>query len=461
MQTFIALGVILRLTFPILSALLLSACATTSVGSIYSATLETGTEPPPRDVFVVIDGTGNSAISRTNAARLFEIVDASGIARNGRQLATYYAEGVGSRGQLLGLAVGSGLDKDVRNAYSFLTKAYTPGKDELVLSGFSRGAYSVRALGGLISYAGIPDLSGNTPKERKQIAKHIFAAYKKKRTDDVALDWNSDPIQKLALEYRFRAPLPSDSAKIRAMVLWDTVGAKGLPNRTTDGTKELDRYYLTACNVELTLHALALDENRNFSFTPISADGALLRKGCENDSNVIVKEVWFAGAHSDVGGSYEEGGLTEGYLPGVSLNWALSQLTKYDILATAPAVFADKHGPIHDAEKSEWYYRPLSEHYRRPFEFQEKFVIEGKPKVHKSVFDRLEIVEDLDNYFPQCPRDTPSNLPTFLCAKELSPQKEPRIPTFVNVLLDRGCLKKTPAGFDLVPDQQCVEVIFD
>lgn len=118
----------------------LSGCATTNVGALYPAAGERST--PVKDILVTIDGTGNSQISRTNAARLFELVDANSAKRTA-PLATYYAEGVGSRGEILGLATGKGIGTDVRQAYDFLTRTYHP-KDRITLSGFSRGAYPPR-----------------------------------------------------------------------------------------------------------------------------------------------------------------------------------------------------------------------------------------------------------------------------------------------------------------------------
>lgn len=69
----------------------------------------------------------------------------------------FYDEGIGTEGyKLLGEATGLGIDRNIQDAYRFLCLNYIPG-DEIYLFGFSRGAYTVRSLAGMIYCSGLLD----------------------------------------------------------------------------------------------------------------------------------------------------------------------------------------------------------------------------------------------------------------------------------------------------------------
>jgi hypothetical protein len=82
-----------------------------------------------------------------------------------------------------------------------------------------------------------------------------------------------------------------------------------------------------------------------------------------------VEEVWFAGAHADVGGSYSPGGRTDGYLPGVSLNWMLDRLRPYKLFDASARAFEDREGPIHDAKAYSAAYKVMFRNRRKPLEY--------------------------------------------------------------------------------------------
>lgn len=279
-----------------LLALLLGACSTT-VGTLYQPA---GVAPQtPRDIFIALDGTGNNQLSRTNVSRLYELVDNSHV---GKPRATYYGEGVGTGGRIIGAATGWGIGQDVRQAYAFLIDHWREG-DRIFLAGFSRGAYTARILGGLIAIAGVPDLSRWPAKKRPAIIARIYDAYKTKRRRDDRLDKQNqrrlDAITKILGE---RPRSAGGEVMIEAMALWDTVEALGLPDRTANPFEDLDHYFLTTCNVKAAFHALSLDDNRAYSFTPILINTPRMRAACV-EWRPQVEEVWFAGAHADVGGS--------------------------------------------------------------------------------------------------------------------------------------------------------------
>lgn len=111
------------------------------------------------------------------------------------------------------------------------------------------------------------------------------------------------------------------SVAVEVLGVWDTVGAVGLPLKW--------HWYHqvgVAPNTRKVLHALALDEQRNF-YAPILFSAmdsqSQPRGGLESQ---IAKEVWFAGVHSDVGGGYEQD--VQKKLPHVSLAWMLSQMSE-------------------------------------------------------------------------------------------------------------------------------------
>src|SRR5512139_3292800 len=117
-----------------------------------------------KNIVICSDGTGNSTIKGrgTNVFKLFEAVDVNGHQRDARLTpqVTFYDDGVGTENfkplQLAGGAFGWGLSRNVRQLYKELARVYDPG-DNIFLFGFSRGAFTVRSLVGLIATCGLVD----------------------------------------------------------------------------------------------------------------------------------------------------------------------------------------------------------------------------------------------------------------------------------------------------------------
>ena len=170
-------------------------------------------------------------------------------AADGTVQAVFYDWGVGTDGLLhrvLGGISGQGIDRNIRDCYRFLVHNYEDG-DEIYLFGFSRGAYTVRSLAGLVRNCGIL---------RKDEAGRLSDAYRIYRRADAA--------PSSAEAKAFRAAY-SREAMIAFIGVWDTVGALGIPLRglsklTTRRHRfhdvELSRFVKHAC------HALAIDERR-------------------------------------------------------------------------------------------------------------------------------------------------------------------------------------------------------
>ncbi|MBU0925016.1 DUF2235 domain-containing protein, partial [bacterium] len=127
-----------------------------------------------KKVALFLDGTANDRNSRTNISKVFEIV----ANQNKDNMYLFYNEGVGTSGRFLGAMTGWGTDKDVKEAYSFLSDYYKSG-DKLYIFGFSRGAYTARILAGMLYTVGIYDLSNFNDKDKEEIISELYHdAYK-------------------------------------------------------------------------------------------------------------------------------------------------------------------------------------------------------------------------------------------------------------------------------------------
>ena len=256
---------------------------------------------------VCCDGTWNDADSiddLTNVSRLawatkpFDDRDGKDIPQ-----IVFYQCGVGSEGDIFdkikGGGLGIGLARNVRDAYTFICNNYRQG-DEIFLFGFSRGAYTARSVGGLIGYAG---LLGKRDLDRFM---QLWDGYKAKPDSKLRTDTLKD----------FPDRIPK--VKIKCVGVWDTVGSLGIPGLLGLPFQNEYKFHNTdlGADVEVGLHALALDERRE-DFQP-----ALWKQTPDGKANgQVLKQVWFAGAHSDVGGGYAEHGLSD-----VSLAWMASEL---------------------------------------------------------------------------------------------------------------------------------------
>jgi uncharacterized protein (DUF2235 family) len=367
----------------------------------------------PKRIALFLDGTHNDRNSRTNISKLYEIV----ANQNKDNLYLFYNEGVGVGNDILGMGAGLGIGKDVREAYEFLSNNYSKNS-ELYLFGFSRGAYTARILAGMMHTVGIYDLKVFDDKDKKDIILSLYTrAYKgkdktksqiKSKAQEIIDEWRN-----LRGISKYIKPIDYENTKIKIMGLWDTVEALGVvPTIEAINEKVLSkkdpqniinpnkRYFDQVCNINHILHALSLDDNRAYVFTPIILSNNYFKKDCKcsEDINISkkVNEVWFSGAHSDVGGGYEK----DNTLPGVSLNWMISEINKLDnnLLPKNIKVYEDVNGYIHNAEGG------LKSFYR--FEIRddilEKYIktksIYGKLRLHPSVIERLEKKECKKGY---------------------------------------------------------------
>ena len=274
---------------------------------------------------VCFDGTWNTPDSGSNPTNVVKILRA--IRNDGgdaRQM-TYYDKGVGTAGpcdKITGGAFGAGLTGNMIDGYRFLANNWQPG-DEVYIFGFSRGAYTARSLAGFLGLCGMI-----SPLYLGWGLNQAIDIYRKADLDH---DRKQAAIDALKIE-RDR------SARIRCIGVWDTVGALGIPGDLGRNFLSKDLYFHNvqlSDKVDVALHAVAIDEKRD-EFSPtlwVNATG-------EVPASQVVEQVWFAGVHSNIGGSYKDAGLSD-----IALDWMIRRVGKHTGLTFDDAYLQDNVKP--------------------------------------------------------------------------------------------------------------------
>lgn len=355
----------------ILGLLLLTGCAVAP-----KTLVQLQPHDAPRKIAIFFDGTANDVESNTNIKKLHSLITL----QKRSEIVAIYIEGVGTDLNLIGMGTGWGIGMRIRKAYRFLLENYRSG-DEIYIFGFSRGAYSARILASLLHYAGIP----NGAHQPQEMADFIFDAFKgnkdgKTRREDINRVLSSKKIP------------PSLPVQVAVLALWDTVEALGLPDFKENVDIPNGRYGDQLCNVVRAYHAVSIDDDRARIFTPILLTRSHLLDDCDkeiedvaNYINKTVDEVWFSGAHGDVGGVY-----SDSLLSGVSLNWMIGKLKGTRLLPNDASAPENLFGKSHDPEKGlvgGLLYKKLSRNLRH---YAECGVYnKNKLKLHRSVIQRL------------------------------------------------------------------------
>ncbi|KAF2843596.1 hypothetical protein M501DRAFT_994577 [Patellaria atrata CBS 101060] len=262
----------------------------------------------------------------------------------------YYQAGVGTSSHTVDRwfsgGTGAGLSENIREAYAFVANNFHPG-DSIFLLGFSRGAFTARSIGGLIAGMGLLE------KDGLEFFYCVFKDWEGAGDEDYEPSgptkipgWTTKlPSPKNANNYLReykkelkRLKLARDAA-IKAIGVWDTVGALGIP--TTPILQKIgfpdflhDYKFLDTGidnHVENAFQALALDEHRA-SYSPAVWERP---EGCSTN----LKQVWFPGVHSNVGGSYEDSSIAD-----ITLSWMMSQLAPW--LAFNPNYLRSQHAAL-------------------------------------------------------------------------------------------------------------------
>lgn len=220
----------------------------------------------------------------------------------------FYEAGVGSgvRDRFRGGAFGWGLSHKILSAYRFLAEHYADG-DEIYLFGFSRGAYTVRSLAGLIRNCGL------LKREHLEKAAEANALYRRR-------DSQSHPSAVAAQLFR---QMYAREVRIAFLGVWDTVGALGIPSapwlpgrlsRWLNRRWEFHDPTLSRI-VDRAYHAVAVDEQR-IQYTPTLWEQQLEAKR----AGQRMEQVWFVGVHSNIGGGCPDSGLSD-----IALLWMIGK----------------------------------------------------------------------------------------------------------------------------------------
>lgn len=286
------------------------------------------------------DGTWNALSDPTALTNVVKLANLVTVSSGGIDQVSYYNSGVGSGGPIdryLGGLFGAGLKSNVKRGLTFLALNYEAG-DEIYIFGFSRGAYTARALAGVIGTAGIPlDISNMETHWNiyQQMAK-LRPSYRLPK-DSPKRKAADDAINLLRKELvKYSRNTNDDETELVDVPLacvgvWDTVGAYGIPSgfglsglarSFTYWTRGFrDTHFGSA--VELGLHAVAIDERRR-PFAPTFWTLRPPRPDERKDSGsgkLPVEQVWFSGVHSNIGGGYTDRGLSD-----LALAWMMAEV---------------------------------------------------------------------------------------------------------------------------------------
>lgn len=286
-----------------------------------------------RKLVLLLDGTSNEVKDNlTNVAKLYRCAE-----RNENQR-VFYHPGIGTVPLIsdwgpmtqraiatFGLATGWGLDANILAAYGYLVETYRPG-DQIFLFGFSRGAYTARAVAGMIHLLGLLE------PDQRNLTKYALKAYKRAHRED-----------SLDIAWQFRRVIGGRRVPIHFLGVWDTVASVFVrPGLLRVPTQSFLPYTKSNPSVRVFRQAAAIDESRRmfrlYNWTP----GQSFKPDpfAKTDDAQDQQTVWFAGDHSDVGGGYAE---------------AQSQVAKF------PLIWLIREAEQHGLEVNESMFRHLAE----------------------------------------------------------------------------------------------------
>lgn len=370
---------------------------------------------PVRNLVVCCDGTSNEIVGHiTNVLKLYRIAQKN----DGQRV--FYDAGIGSISQVpsygrflqkgkevLGLATGYGLDDNILRAFCWLSETYRPG-DRIFLFGFSRGAYTVRAIAGLMNMIGL------LKPDQLHLSRYALTAYKRAAEND-----------DFQLAYQFRRLTDAVDAPIHFMGVWDTVASVLVPrpDRLYLPSLQFLPYTKTNDRVRTFRHAVAIDERRamfrNYGWTDKQKFKRQRFGGRAAPQDA--KQVWFAGVHADIGGGYPE---SESALAKYPLAWMLDEAIAAGLRTSASMRshlvdgakvtggkidYVPPHpgGPIHRSLKHLWWlaeFVPKRLKFRRwpkrpgflglYLPFAEPRMIPSGSRVHWSAVERRRLVAD-------------------------------------------------------------------
>jgi uncharacterized protein (DUF2235 family) len=363
----------------------------------------------PKNLVIFCDGTGNQFGNRnSNVLKLF-----AATLRDPRTQLCHYDPGVGTFGlrealfewqkvpaKIFGLAFGWGITRNIEEAYAFLMKNYEPD-DRIYIFGFSRGAFTARAIAGMVHAVGLMH------PQHENLIEYATRLYQN------VPDGEDRKREFFEIQEKFRGQF-SRECKIHFLGLWDTVKSVGW-----FGSPVSFPYTTNNPSVHRVRHAISIDERRCFFrqnlWSPIA--------------NQDVRQVWFAGVHSDVGGGYQE---DEGGLARISLEWMareaeLAQLVLVEselqhALGKGEYARRNIEADAHESLKHVWWFAEFLprrfEDPRRDFAVTWRFPIVNWRELGKSRFIRADVsavhqsvLDRMDSRKGYVPDNLPASLP--------------------------------------------------
>lgn len=319
----------------------------------------------PKNIVVFSDGTGQEGGkgANTNIYKLFNIIE-----DRTQQQISFYDAGLGTGWRKIsGNVSGAGISKNIIECYTFIFENFEAG-DQIYLFGFSRGAATVRSLSSFIHYFGI------IPKSRPELIKQAYKIYE-----------ISDDNERKKKASEFVARHHTMWTRIRFLGCYDTVAALGLPikplsvliNKIPGMQHKFHNFRLNE-SVENAYQALAIDDERE-TFHPVLWDADTL-------DYQTIKQVWFCGMHTDVGGGYDEQDLSD-----VSFVWMKNMAVNHGLRIypkNTLAVNGNVNGYMHNSRGEGW-----TKLYRKKQRSWDT-LRPDKPVVHESVLQRINNTEN-------------------------------------------------------------------
>jgi len=327
-------------------------------------------------IVVCCDGTWQNLTSPylTNIVKIAQAIKP--LASDGTPQILYYDEGIGTIGgrleQLSAGAFGWGIDQIIQDCYRFLCLNYEKG-DAIYLFGFSRGAYTVRSLVGLLAYTGL------LSRDKIRLAPDAYELYRRRDINSRAQD---------AVNFRNENSNGEEGlgnrVPIQLLSCWDTVGELGVPNEIPFLSELINAKYkfhdITLSSIiQHARHAVAIDETREtFNVTPMEKS--------LNSKNQNLHQVWFPGDHGCVGGGIEEDrGLSD-----AALQWMIDEVKLLGLEFDVKKVWGDGIYPDHKI-KFEKARDPLDS---LTGQIEREITGEFDNDIHESVKKRWRDVED-------------------------------------------------------------------
>jgi uncharacterized protein (DUF2235 family) len=199
----------------------------------------------------------------------------------GAAVSVYYSPGIqwSEWRQLGDVIIGRGINRQIRRAYGYLASRYRPG-DRIFLFGYSRGAYAVRSLAGIIDSVGLLTAENATQRNVGFAYRHYQIA------------------QESEAARAFARVFCHERVEVEMIGAWDTVKSLGLNLPVLwrfSQPRHAFHTHLLGPSVKRGYHALARNETR-LAYAPVMWESEPDWPGEE------LVQMWFRGTHGDIGG---------------------------------------------------------------------------------------------------------------------------------------------------------------